>query len=235
VLGGISGLATGLLRLLIVLVLGPVIAFYVLVDLPRLRDWSLRHIPPGYRIEATQVGQELSAVMGGYLRGQLLVALFVGSAVTLGMWLIDLPFWLVVGIVAGLTNLVPLLGPFVAGAIGGTIALANGGVSFALLVIVVLTVVQQMDNHLISPLVMGQSVQLHPLMVLFALLIAGTLYGFIGLLIAVPTVATGRVLAHHAWITRVPWAQDEPLPSPEADLTVTETAEASSAPLRRTV
>lgn len=209
IVGGISGLATGLLRLLLVALLGPVIAFYVLVDLPRLRDWSIRHLPPRYRLEATVVGRELSGLIGGYLRGQLLVALFVGAAVSLGMWLIDLPFWLVVGIVAGVTNLVPLLGPFVAGVLGGAIALSHGGFGFALLVIGVLTVVQQLDNHLVSPLVMGQTVQLHPLMVLIALLVGGTLYGFVGLLVAVPLVAAFRVVTHYLWNTRVPWAADE--------------------------
>lgn len=206
VLGGLSGFATGLLRLLLIALLGPVIAFYVLVDLPRLRRWTMRHIPPHHRAESAVVGRKLSGVIGGYLRGQLLVALFVGSAVSLGMWLIDLPYWLVVGIVAGTTNLVPLLGPFVAGVLGASIALANGGVGFALLVVAVLTVVQQVDNHLVSPLVMGQSVRLHPLAVLLALLVGGTLYGFLGLLMAVPVVAASRVIANHLWMTRVPWA-----------------------------
>jgi predicted PurR-regulated permease PerM len=208
IVGGLSGLATGLVRLVLIALLGPVIAFYVLVDLPRLREWTVAHLPPSRREEAVTVGRELSGVIGGYLRGQLLVALFVGTAVTTGMWLIDLPYWLVVGIVAGVTNLVPLLGPFVAGVLGGGIALFHGGVGLALLVIVVLTVVQQLDNHLISPLVMGQSVQLHPLAVLMALLVGGTLYGLPGLLVAVPLVAAGRVLAAHAWNTRVAWVRE---------------------------
>jgi predicted PurR-regulated permease PerM len=93
--------------------------------------------------------------------------------------------------------------------LGGVIALTNGGVGFALLVIALLTVVQQLDNHLISPLIMGQTVQLHPLTVLFALLAGGTLYGFVGLLLAVPLVAAIRVVANHVWNTRVPWADDD--------------------------
>lgn len=217
VLGGLSGLASGLLRLLLVSLLGPIIAFYVLVDLPRLRQWTIRHLPPQHRVEAVVVGRDLSGVIGGYIRGQLLVALFVGSAVTFGMWLIDLPYWLVVGIIAGLTNLIPLLGPFVAGIIGGAIALANGGLPLALLVVAVLTVVQQVDNHMISPLIMGQTVHLHPLAVLFALLVGSTLYGFLGLLMAVPVVAAGRVVLAHLWMTRVPWAtpdDDEVLDTP---------------------
>jgi predicted PurR-regulated permease PerM len=111
IVGGISGLATGLLRFVLVVLLGPVIAFYMLVDLPRLRTWTMRHLPPDYRLEASLLGRELSGVIGGYLRGQLLVALFVGTAVSFAMWLIDLPYWLVVGIVAGLTKSRPAARP----------------------------------------------------------------------------------------------------------------------------
>lgn len=238
VLGGLSGLASGLFRLLLVSLLAPIIAFYVLVDLPRLRQWTIRHLPPHHRVEAVVVGRDLSGVIGGYIRGQMLVALFVGSAVTFGLWLIDLPYWLVVGIIAGLTNLVPLLGPFVAGVIGGAIALADGGLPLALLVIAVLTVVQQVDNHMISPLVMGQTVHLHPLAVLFALLVGSTLYGFLGLLMAVPVVAAGRVVLAHVWSTRVPWAtpdDDEVLDTPidTATLDTGPVARGADRPARR--
>jgi predicted PurR-regulated permease PerM len=80
------------------------------------------------------------------------------------------------------------------------------GVGLAMLVLLVMLVVQQLDNQLISPLVMGRNVQVHPLVVLLALVIAGTVYGVIGLLVAVPAVAAGSVLARHFWETRVPWA-----------------------------
>lgn len=206
VLGGLSGLAAGLLHLVVIVLLGPVIAFYTLVDLPRLRAWTVAHLPPGSREEIISVGRRLTDVLGGYLRGQILVAVFVGAAATLGMRLIDLPYWLLVGLIAGVTNLVPLLGPFVAGIVGAAIALADSGPALALLVVAVLTLVQQVDNHLISPLVMGQTVSLHPLIVLLALLVGGTLYGIVGLLLAVPLVAGSRVVATHLWSTRVSWA-----------------------------
>jgi predicted PurR-regulated permease PerM len=76
----------------------------------------------------------------------------------------------------------------------------------ALLVLLVMVVVQQLDNQLVSPLVMGRNVQVHPLVVLLALAVAGAVYGILGLLIAVPAVAAGNVLATHFWQTRVPWA-----------------------------
>jgi predicted PurR-regulated permease PerM len=206
VLGGLSGLALGLLQNLIVFVLGPVIAFYALVALPGLRDWAHRLIPPQHRAEAIEVGSQLHLVVGGFIRGQLLVALFVGIVTSGALAALGLPFWLLVGVTAGLTNVVPLLGPFVAGALGVSIALVSEGVGLAALVLLVMIAVQQLDNHLISPLVMGRNVHVHPLVVLLALVIAGTVYGVVGLLIAVPAVAAGSVLVRHFWETRVPWA-----------------------------
>lgn len=213
-LGGLSGLALGLLQTVIVFTLGPVIGFYVLIDLPRLASWVQTLIPPQHRAEAVEVGSKLHVVVGGFIRGQLLVALFVGVAASLGLAIVGLPFWLLVGVTAGVTNVIPLLGPFVAGVLGVSIALVSDGLGLAALVLVVLLVVQQLDNQVISPLVMGRNVRLHPLVVLLALVIAGTVYGVLGLLIAVPSVAAVSVLARHLWETRVPWATIPPALGP---------------------
>lgn len=206
VLGGLSGLALGLLQVVLVFTLGPVVGFYVLVDLPRLRRWSRALIPPRHRAEASELAAKLHFVVGGFIRGQLLVALFVGLAASAGLAIVGLPFWLLVGVTAGVTNVVPLLGPFVAGVLGVSIAMVSEGIGLAALVLLVLLVVQQLDNQLISPLVMGRNVKVHPLVVLLSLVIAGTVYGVIGLLMAVPSVAAGSVLVRHFWETRVPWA-----------------------------
>jgi len=213
-LGGISGVAMGLLHVLIVMIAGPFIAFYTLVDLPRLGRWIRHALPPQHRDEANVIARKLGIVVGGYVRGQLLVALFVGVATSLGLWGIGLRFWLLVGILAGVTNLVPLIGPFVGGLVGVTIALVTEGPALALLVVLVVTVVQQLDGHVVSPLVVGRSVQLHPLGVLLALLVAGTLYGIFGMLVAIPLVAGINVLIIHFWRSRVPWAREPAAPSP---------------------
>lgn len=206
VLGGLSGLAIGLLQVVLVFTLGPVLGFYVLVALPRLRQWTRALIPPRHRAEASEVAAKLHFVVGGFIRGQLLVALFVGLATSAGLAIVGLPFWLLVGVTAGLANIVPLLGPFVAGVLGVSIALVSDGIGLAALVLLVLLGVQQLDNQVISPLVMGRNVRVHPVVVLLSLVIAGTVYGVLGLLIAVPSVAAGSVLVRHFWETRVPWA-----------------------------
>jgi predicted PurR-regulated permease PerM len=227
VIGGLSGFALGLLQVVIVFLLGPVIAFYLLVDLPRLGRWVRSLIPPQHRDEAIEVALKLHLVVGGFIRGQLLVALFVGVATSIGLAVVGLPFWLLLGVTAGLANLVPLLGPLVAGALGVSIALVTDGVGLALLVLLVMVVVQQLDNQVVSPLVMGRNVQVHPLVVLLALAVAGAVYGILGLLMAVPAVAAGNVLATHFWQTRVPWAR-----TPESDIPPPELVEPPPAPQR---
>ncbi|QBI20990.1 AI-2E family transporter [Egibacter rhizosphaerae] len=208
-LGGLSGLATGVVTLGLAIVVGPFIAAYLLWDLPRVRRWVQGLLPPSHRAEVNKVGRQLSEVVGGYIRGQLIVAAYVGIATSIGLAIVGLPFWLVLGVVAGVTNLVPLVGPFIAGALGVGIALLTDGVGLALVVVAVMTIVQQGDNQIVSPLVMGRTVRLHPLVVLLALLVAGTLYGIFGLIVAVPIVAAANVLAGHFWRTRVPWARGE--------------------------
>ena len=99
----------------IIFVLGPIIAFYLLVDLPRLRQVALGLIPERSEQEVLLVASRLNRAIGGFFRGQLAVAAIVGVMVSIGLAIIGLPFWLLVGMVAGLANLVPLIGPWVGG------------------------------------------------------------------------------------------------------------------------
>ena len=114
--------------------------------------------------------------------------------------IIDLPFWLIVGMIAGLFNMIPLIGPWVGAVPGIVIAFTTGGgTSKAIAVAVVMAIVQQIDNHFISPMVMQRAVKLHPAVVMLALLAGGSLAGFFGLLLAVPTVATLKIVCGHVW------------------------------------
>ncbi|HVM55524.1 MAG TPA: AI-2E family transporter [Acidimicrobiales bacterium] len=187
----------------IIFVLGPIIAFYLLVDLPRLRQVALGLIPERSEQEVLLVASRLNRAIGGFFRGQLAVAAIVGVMVSIGLAIIGLPFWLLVGMVAGLANLVPLIGPWVGGIPGVVIALTTRDVSTAVWVVVVMAVAQQIDNHFISPIVMQRAVKLHPAAVMIALLAGGTLGGFFGLLVAVPTAAVLKIIVGHLWRTYV--------------------------------
>ena len=190
-------------HLLLIALLAPIIAFYLLVDLPHLRKVAESLIPPGARTEVLVVGRRLSRAIGGFFRGQLFIALIVGIIASLGLLAIRLPFWLIVGMVAGLFNIIPLIGPWVGAVPGIVIALTTGDVQQAIGVAAVMALAQQIDNHFISPLVMQRAVKLHPAAVMMALLAGGTLMGFFGLLLAVPTAAVLKILGGHLWRTYV--------------------------------
>ncbi len=199
----VRDLGRRLFHVLLILVLAPIIAFYLLVDLPRLRQVAESLVPERSREEIMLLAGRLNRAIGGFFRGQLMVALIVGVMVSIGLALIDLPFWLIVGMVAGLFNVVPLIGPYVGAVPGIVIALTTRDVSTALWVAGIMAGAQQIDNHFISPLVMQRAVKLHPAVVMLALLTGGTLGGFFGLLIAVPTTAVLKILISHLWHTYV--------------------------------
>ena len=190
-------------HVVLIIVLAPIIAFYLLVDLPRLRVVAESLVPARARQEVLLLATRLNRAIGGFFRGQLLVALIIGVLVSTGLALVDLPFWLLVGMVAGFSNIVPLIGPWVGAVPGVIIALTTRDVSTALWVVAIMAGAQQVDNHFVSPIVMQRAVKLHPAVVMLALLTGGTLGGFFGLLIAVPTAAVLKILISHLWHTYV--------------------------------
>jgi predicted PurR-regulated permease PerM len=187
----------------LIFVLAPIIAFYLLVDLPHIGAVSRRLVPRGAENQILHVAHRLNVAIGGFFRGQLAVAVIVGTMVSIGLAVIGLPFWLIVGMIAGAFNLVPLIGPWVGAVPGVIIALTTRDLSTALWVAAIMTIAQQIDNHFISPLVMQRTVSLHPSVVMLALLAGGTLGGFFGLILAVPVTATIKVIVGHLWAVYV--------------------------------
>lgn len=201
--GRITEIGSSLFEVLIVFVVGPLVALYLLIDLPQLRRDLMSFLPESHRAEAGDLGGKIGAAVGGFFRGQLVVALLVGLLSAAGFRLIGLPFWFVIGGVAGFFNLVPLIGPYIGGTIGFFVGAISGGLSLGIKAALVELVVQQIDNHLISPKVMSRTVNLHSVTVMLALLAGGALAGFWGLLLAVPTVAVAKIVLSHLWVTRV--------------------------------
>lgn len=191
------------LNVLLILILAPIFAFYLLVDLPRLRRVAESLVPAGAHDDALLVARRVNTALGGFFRGQLVVAIIVGILSSIAMRIVGLPFWLLIGMIAGFFNLVPLIGPFIGGIPAVAIALTTRDPLTALWAVLALTVVQQIDNHFVSPLVMRRAVKLHPVVVMVVLLLGGTLFGFFGLLVAVPATAVLKIVAAHVWRVRV--------------------------------
>ena len=190
-------------HVLLILVLSPIIAFYLLVDAPHVREVMESLVPEGAKGEVNHVARRLNRAIGGFFRGQLIVATIVGVMCSVGLLIVGLRFWFLVGMIAGIFNIVPLIGPWVGGVPGIIIAFTTGTPLQALGVVIVMVVAQQIDNHFITPQVMQRVVQLHPAAVILALLAGGSLAGFFGLLLAVPVAAVLKIVCGHVWRVHV--------------------------------
>jgi predicted PurR-regulated permease PerM len=172
-LGRLTSFTAGVVKVAVALILGPLIAFYLLIDLPKLRRGAQSLIPTSRRQEAMDLGSQLGATLGGFFRGQLLVALLMGAASMFGFWFIGLPFFALMGALTGLLALVPLIGTIIAAipvlfvaataddAARGVLHL-DGGWPLTIGAIVVLVLVQQMDTRLLSRRLVKKEVRLHP-------------------------------------------------------------------------
>ena len=201
--GWLRGVTAGVFEFILIVLLGPVLAFYLLIDLPTVQQRMLALVPERNRAETSHVGRDVNAAVGGFLRGQLFVAIIVGVLLSFGYWLIDLPFWLLIGMIGGFLNIVPFLGPWVGGILGVTVALATTDLTTAIWATVVAVAVQQIDNNFVSPTVLRATVRLHPAVTLLVIVLAGAIAGFWGIIIAVPLTATVRIIVGHWWRTRV--------------------------------
>ncbi|MDK1027130.1 MAG: AI-2E family transporter [Actinomycetota bacterium] len=203
VFDSLGTVTAGIFEFILIFLLGPVLAFYFLIDLPSVQKRLFGLVPSDHQDEAAHVGRQLHAAIGGFLKGQLLVAVIVGVMLSFGYWAIGLEFWLLIGLVGGLLNIVPFLGPWVGGILGVLVAVATADVSTAIWAVVVAVIVQQVDNNFVSPAVLRATVRLHPAVTLLVLVMGGVLAGIWGVLIAVPLVASMKILLGHWWRTRV--------------------------------
>lgn len=176
----------------------PVVTFYL------LRDWdvllsSLRaHLPRRYEPTLVQLATECDAVLAEFLRGQLLVMFAMAVIYILGLWLVGLDLAFLIGLLAGLVSFVPYLG-IVFGLVTATIAAL---VQFqellpVLWVVVVFALGQMLEAMVLSPLLVGERIGLHPVAVIFAVMAGGQLFGFVGVLLALPAAAVVTVLIRH--------------------------------------
>jgi predicted PurR-regulated permease PerM len=202
-LGRLTQIGLGVLEGLFVFILAPLLALYILIDLPDIQRDVLNLVPESHRMEVADLANKIARAVGGFFRGQFLVALVVGILSAIGFAIIGLPFALVIGAIAGFFNLIPLVGPYIGGFLGFLIGTVTVDVSLGIKAAVVELIVQQLDNHIVSPNVMRRTVQLHPATVMLSIVAGGTLAGFWGVLLGVPAVAVGKILVGHLWQTRV--------------------------------
>jgi predicted PurR-regulated permease PerM len=212
--GRLTEIGLGLLEAALIFVLAPLLALYLLIDLPQIQRDLLGLVPETHREEASDLASKVGRAVGGFFRGQLFVAFTVGVMSAVGFGLIGLEFWFLIGAIAGITNLIPLVGPFIGGGLGFLVGTVTDGIGKGLLAALVALIVQQIDNHFISPQVMARTVKLHPATVMLSLLAGGTIAGFWGVLLGVPAVAVIKLLSLHFWTTRVLGEESTPFAHP---------------------
>ncbi|PSQ74195.1 MAG: AI-2E family transporter [Bacteroidetes bacterium QH_9_64_21] len=165
----------------------PVILFYTLKDYPTVQAALVDLFPTagGRRDYLVEAG----SIVGRYFRGQLLISVIATINVSVLLFVFDIPFWLLIGFLAGLLNLIPQIGALITMVVGALVALILGTWTKAVIVIAVLLGESLLEQSVLTPNIIGYQVGLHPLLVLFSLLVFGTLLGLFGLLIAVPVTA----------------------------------------------
>jgi predicted PurR-regulated permease PerM len=191
-----SGMA--LVALLANLVLIPVVTFYLLRDWDALIKKIHALLPRKWEPTAVKLAKESDEVLGAFLRGQMLVMLALAFVYSMGLWWVGLELALIIGLVAGLVSFVPYLG-FIIGIIFASVAamMQFHDPSYLLLVAAVFGVGQALEGMLLTPLLVGDKIGLHPVAVIFAVMAGGTLFGFVGVLLALPMAAIVMVLLRH--------------------------------------
>jgi predicted PurR-regulated permease PerM len=182
-------IATGLLDIF----LAVVIAFWVLTDLPKMREEIAALAGPTYEADAEHLLATVTHVVGGYLRGQTIASLTTATISTIGLMLFHVPYALVLGLIAFLFNFAPYIGPVTTGLIAALLGMFVGPWT-AVAAVCCVIVAQNVTDFVVAPRVMSSQVDLHPTLVIFSLLVGGTLFGVPGLLFAIPTAATGKGL-----------------------------------------
>ncbi len=175
------------------IVLGLILAFYLLKDLDFFKklynDTMSVLIKRKDNRKLKNLFKDINFIISNFIRGQLLDALIVGILCSIGLSLIRLDFAVLIGMTAGISNVIPYFGPIIGSIPAVIVGLLSGDPMKALLAVVVLVLVQQIDSTLISPRVVGDSVGLHPLFVMLSIIIGGAYFGLWGMLLAVPTAA----------------------------------------------
>lgn len=199
-LGSLWAKGQALISIFSLLVITPVVAFYLICDWDRIVSSIDRLIPLPQRDTVRSLAREIDSSISAYVRGQSGVCLILGSYYALGLTLSGLSFGLLIGVVSGLISFIPYVGSLTALLVSLTVATAQFLPDWSHILIVAGVVLfgQFLEGNVLAPKLVGESVGLHPVWLMFALFAFGYLFGFVGLLLAVPLAAAAGVLTRFA-------------------------------------
>ncbi|WP_430785089.1 AI-2E family transporter [Virgibacillus flavescens] len=176
---------TKIFDIIILITVIPVLIFYFLKDTRKIKNWLKKWIPIKYHQRAHVILYSIDKSLGNYIRGQLIVSLFVVIATFAAYYFLDLKYALVLAIIMGFTNIIPYFGPII-GALPALAISLTVSTKLALLVLLTVFVIQLIESNLLSPYIVGKSIHIHPIAIIFALLVGGKVGGVLGMILAVP-------------------------------------------------
>jgi predicted PurR-regulated permease PerM len=183
-----------------------VATFYLLMDAPRLGQSARSSLPPGYREELVALSRQIHLTWQQYIRGELVLFLLMATATTIGLTVLGVPGALFIGLASGALELLPLVGPYTAGALAVSVAYFNGSnpfgwnqYAYAGVVAIMYLVFRELEDYIVIPNVLGRAVRLHPLVVLFAVTAGGLVGGLLGLVLAVPIAASLKAILSYLY------------------------------------
>ena len=196
-LWGIAKTATAALDLIIAMI----IAYYLIKDAKSFREGGLSLIPRKWRNGVIGCCREINVVLSNFIQGQVLTALIVGIMITIGFFIIKLKYPLILGMIAGVLNIIPYFGPVIGAIPAIAVALIDSPLK-ALWTAIIVLIIQQIENIFISPKIIEGRVGLHPVTTILVVLIGGEFFGIIGMLISVPIAAVLKVITKR-WIEAI--------------------------------
>lgn len=184
---------TSVISVVTLIILIPIITFFMLLGANKAKDGFIQFIPAKYVEFFVSFIYEVNFVLGGYIRGQIIEVFFIGIATSLILAGFNIEYALTIGIISGLFNVIPYLGPAVA-MVSGILAAAiqYKSITIILEVFIALEIIQQIDGHVVQPLVVGKNVNLGPVTMIFALLFGANVGGILGMLVSVPAFAISK-------------------------------------------
>ncbi|WP_235864002.1 AI-2E family transporter [Sutcliffiella halmapala] len=191
----INGLK-GILNSIFILIVIPFIVFYLLKDYDQVKKTVWYVTPRKWRKPGMAFLNDVDKSLGSYIRGQLTVCLVIGLLATISLWLTGMKYPLVLGVIIAITNIIPYFGPII-GAFPAVIIAATMSVKMVFIVILIIFGLQFVEGNILSPLIVGKSLHIHPVLIILALIIGGEIAGVIGLILAVPIFAVLKVTITH--------------------------------------
>ncbi|WP_394220042.1 AI-2E family transporter [Halobacillus trueperi] len=195
---GITNIISTVTNVVVALVTLPFILFYLLKDGHRLPSFIIRLFPPKVRPEVSSVFKGIDHQLSAYIQGQIIVSFCIGIMMYIGFLIIGLEYALLLAAIASVTSVVPYLGPVIAITPALIISIVTSPFMVVKLV-VVWTIVQLLEGKFISPQIMGKSLHIHPVTIIFVLLTAGHLFGIVGIILAIPGYAILKVVVSHLY------------------------------------